>query len=105
MEFDNSSRTELSKLGEFGLIRHLTENIELQNSSSIKGVGDDAAVINPEGMQTILTTDMLVEGVHSDLSYVPLKHLGYKSVVVNLSDVYAMNAQPQQILVGIAVSS
>jgi len=105
MEFDNTSRTELSELGEFGLIRHLTRHITLQNASSVKGVGDDAAVIDNAGLQTVVTTDMLVEGVHFDLTYVPLKHLGYKSVVVNLSDIYAMNAQPQQIVVSLAVSS
>lgn len=105
MEFDNSSRTELSQLGEFGLIKHLTQHIELKHASSVKGVGDDAAVINNEGLQTIVTTDMLVEGVHFDLAYVPLKHLGYKSVVVNLSDLCAMNAQPKQITVSFAISS
>jgi thiamine-monophosphate kinase len=105
MEFDNTSRTELSELGEFGLIRHLTSNITLHNASSVKGVGDDAAVIDNAGLQTVVTTDMLVEGVHFDLTYVPLKHLGYKSVVVNLSDIYAMNAQPRQIVVSLAVSS
>src|SRR5215471_13170907 len=99
-------RTEVSELGEFGLIRHLTENIQLQNKSSKLGVGDDAAVVEFEpGMQTILTTDLLVEGIHFDLMYVPLKHLGYKSVVVNLSDVYAMNAIPRQITVSIALSN
>jgi thiamine-monophosphate kinase len=105
MEFDNSTRTELSKLGEFGLIDHLTSHIELINKETIKGVGDDAAVLNPGLKHTVVTTDMLIEGVHFDLTYVPLKHLGYKSVVVNLSDVYAMNAVPRQITVAIAVSS
>lgn len=104
---ENSSRTEISDLGEFGLIRHLTQNIELKHSSSIKGVGDDAAVINYTNTDvvTLVSTDMLVEGVHFDLTYVPLKHLGYKSVIVNLSDIYAMNGQPKQIVVSIAVSS
>lgn len=104
---ENSSRTEISDLGEFGLIRHLTQNIELNNPSSVKGVGDDAAVINYTDSDTVtlVSTDMLVEGVHFDLTYVPLKHLGYKSVIVNLSDIYAMNGQPKQILVSIAVSS
>lgn len=104
---ENSSRTEISDLGEFGLIRHLTQNIELKNPSSVKGVGDDAAVINYTDTDTVtlVSTDMLVEGVHFDLTYVPLKHLGYKSVIVNLSDIYAMNGQPKQILVSIAVSS
>jgi thiamine-monophosphate kinase len=105
MEFDNAGRTELSQLGEFGLIEHLTKNITLHHTSSVKGVGDDAAVIDNSDYQTIVSTDMLVEGVHFDLTYVPLKHLGYKSVAVNLSDIYAMNARPKQILVSIAVSS
>ena len=97
--------SELSQLGEFGLIKHLTENIVLQNKSSIKGVGDDAAVLNYKNKQTVVTTDLLVEGVHFDLLYSPLKHLGYKAVVVNISDVYAMNAHPKQITVSIAVSN
>lgn len=105
MDFDNTSRTELSELGEFGLIKHLTQFIELHNPSSVKGVGDDAAVIDNAGLQTVVSTDMLVEGVHFDLTYVPLKHLGYKSVVVNLSDIYAMNAEPRQIVVSIAISN
>ena len=93
----------LDELGEFGLIKHLTEQIELQNSSSIKGVGDDAAVIDYKDKQTVVTTDLLVEGIHFDLMYHPLKHLGYKSVIVNLSDIYAMNAKPEQITVSIAI--
>jgi thiamine-monophosphate kinase len=105
MDFENTSRTELSELGEFGLINHLTQHIELVQPSTIKGVGDDAAIIDNGNLQTVITTDMLVEGVHFDLSYVPLKHLGYKSVVVNLSDIYAMNAEPGQIVVSIAISS
>jgi thiamine-monophosphate kinase len=100
-----SERTEISILGEFGLIDHLTKNIELQNASSIVGVGDDAAVIDHFGKQTVITSDMLVEGVHFDLMYTPLKHLGYKSVVVNLSDIYAMNAIPTQIIMNIAISN
>jgi thiamine-monophosphate kinase len=100
-----NERTEISSLGEFGLIEHLTRNIELQNASSIVGVGDDAAVIDHFGRQTVISSDMLVEGVHFDLMYTPLKHLGYKSVVVNLSDIYAMNATPTQILVDIAISN
>jgi thiamine-monophosphate kinase len=99
------NRTEISSLGEFGLIEHLTKNIELQNASSIVGVGDDAAVIDHFGKQTVITSDMLVEGVHFDLMYTPLKHLGYKSVVVNLSDIYAMNATPTQIILNIAISN
>jgi len=99
------SRTEISSLGEFGLINHLTKNIELQNASSIVGVGDDAAVIDHFGKQTVITSDMLVEGVHFDLMYTPLKHLGYKSVIVNLSDIYAMNATPTQLILNIAISN
>ncbi|MFN5422856.1 MAG: thiamine-phosphate kinase [bacterium] len=99
------SRTEIKDYGEFGLIHHLTKNIELQNASSILGVGDDAAVIDHFGKQTVVTTDMLIEGVHFDLSYTPLKHLGYKSVVVNLSDIYAMNATPTQITMNIGISN
>ncbi len=100
-----SNRTEIAQLGEFGLIDHLTKNIELQNASSVLGVGDDAAVINHFGRQTVITTDLLVEGVHFDLSYTPLRHLGYKSVVVNLSDVYAMNAIPTQITLALGISN
>ena len=100
-----SERTEISSLGEFGLIEHLTRNIELQNASSVLGVGDDAAVIDHFGKQTVVTTDLLVEGVHFDLMYTPLKHLGYKSVVVNLSDIYAMNATPTQIIIGLGISN
>jgi len=105
MDFDNPLRTELSELGEFGLIKHLSQHIELNHKSTVKGVGDDAAVIHYSGEETVVSTDMLVEGVHFDLTYVPLKHLGYKSVVVNLSDIYAMNAEPRQVVVSIALSS
>jgi thiamine-monophosphate kinase len=98
-------RTEISSLGEFGLIEHLTKNIELQNASSIVGVGDDAAVIDHFGKQTVISSDMLVEGVHFDLMYTPLKHLGYKTVVSNLSDIYAMNAVPTQLILNIAISN
>ncbi len=100
-----SERTEINDLGEFGLIEHLTRNIELHNASSIVGVGDDAAVIDLLGRQVVVSTDMLVEGVHFDLMYTPLKHLGYKSVVVNLSDIYAMNATPTQVTMNIAFSN
>lgn len=100
-----NQRTEISSLGEFGLIDHLTRNIEIRNASTILGVGDDAAVIDHFGKQTVITTDLLVEGVHFDLMYTPLRHLGYKSVVVNLSDVYAMNAIPTQITLSIAFSN
>lgn len=99
------NRTEISSLGEFGLIDHLTKNIELQNASSVLGVGDDAAVIDHFGKQTVVTTDLLVEGVHFDLMYTPLKHLGYKSVIVNLSDIYAMNATPTQIVISLGISN
>jgi thiamine-monophosphate kinase len=98
-------RTEIASLGEFGLIEHLTKNIELQNASTIVGVGDDAAVIDPLGKQLVVTTDLLLEGVHFDLSYTPLKHLGYKSVVVNVSDIYAMNATPTQITLSLGISN
>ena len=101
----SESRTEISSLGEFGLIEHLTKNIELQNASSILGVGDDAAVIDHFGKQTVITSDLLVEGVHFDLVYTPLKHLGYKSVIVNLSDIYAMNAIPTQIVISLGISN
>jgi thiamine-monophosphate kinase len=100
-----SERTEISTLGEFGLIEHLTKNIEFQNASTVLGVGDDAAVLDHFGKQTVLTTDLLVEGVHFDLMYTPLRHLGYKSVVVNLSDIYAMNATPTQVILGIGISN
>lgn len=100
-----SERTEISSLGEFGLIEHLTRNIELQNASSLLGVGDDAAIIDHFGKQTVISTDLLVEGVHFDLVYTPLKHLGYKSVIVNISDIYAMNATPTQILLSLGLSN
>ena len=101
----SEQRTEVATLGEFGLIDHLTKNFEIQNASTIVTVGDDAAVIDHFGKQTVITTDLLLEGVHFDLMYTPLKHLGYKSVVVNLSDVYAMNAIPTQITVSIGISN
>jgi thiamine-monophosphate kinase len=98
-------RTEIADLGEFGLIEHLTKNAEIQNASTILGVGDDAAVIDHFGKQTVVTTDLLLEGIHFDLMYTPLKHLGYKAVVVNLSDIYAMNATPTQITLSIGISN
>jgi thiamine-monophosphate kinase len=101
----SENRTEVSSLGEFGLIDHLTKNIEIQNASTIVGVGDDAAVIDHFGKQTVITNDLLIEGVHFDLMYTPLKHLGYKSVVVNLSDIYAMNATPTQVILGLGISN
>jgi thiamine-monophosphate kinase len=104
--FENTSRMELSELGEFGLIKHLTKSVELKHKSSVKGIGDDAALIQYEpGKQTVITTDMLVEGIHFNLSYVPLRHLGYKAVAVNISDIAAMNAAARQITVSIAVSN
>lgn len=99
-----SKRTEIATLGEFGLIRHLTEKIELKNESTVKGIGDDAAVLDYKEKQVLVTTDLLLEGIHFDLMYVPLKHLGYKSAVVNFSDIYAMNGKPKQITVSIGIS-
>ena len=96
--------TEISKYGEFGLIKHLTEKIKLQNPSSLKGVGDDAAVLDYKDKQVLVTTDLLLEGVHFDLIYTPLKHLGYKAAIVNFSDIYAMNGRPKQITVSLGVS-
>ena len=95
----------ISELGEFGLINHLTKDIKIKNKSTLKGVGDDAAVLDYKNKKIVVTTDLLVEGIHFDLTYTPLKHLGYKAAVVNFSDVYAMNAQPKQITVAIALSS
>ena len=91
-----TTRTEISKLGEFGLIEHLTQNMPLKNAETLKGVGDDAAVLDYKDKQVLVTTDLLLEGVHFDLTYVPLKHLGYKSAVVNFSDIYAMNGLTDQ---------
>jgi thiamine-monophosphate kinase len=105
IEDKNQQRTPLSELGEFALIAHLTEQFEIKQSSTIKGIGDDAAVLNFKNKKIVVTTDLLVENVHFDLSYMPLKHLGYKAVIVNLSDVYAMNAKATQITVSIAVSN
>lgn len=97
-------RTEIASLGEFGLIRRLTDNIRLKNESSIVGIGDDAAVLDYAGKQVLITTDLLLEGIHFDLTYVPLKHLGYKSAVVNFSDIYAMNGMPKQLTVSLGIS-
>ncbi len=99
-----SKRTEIATLGEFGLIDHLTNKIELKNESSTKGVGDDAAVLEYKEKQVLVTTDLLLEGIHFDLMYCPLKHLGYKAAVVNFSDIYAMNGIPKQITVSVAIS-
>jgi len=104
-EDKNETRTSLSELGEFGLIKHLTQSFDIQQKSTIKGVGDDAAVLAIKDKNILVTTDLLVEGVHFDLSYMPLKHLGYKAVVVNVSDIYAMNGIATQITVSIAVSN
>ncbi|MEA4916392.1 thiamine-phosphate kinase [Proteiniphilum sp.] len=97
-------RTEIATLGEFGLIDHLTKDIKLTQESSVKGVGDDAAVVDNAGKRTLVTTDLLLEGIHFDLVYTPLKHLGYKAAVVNFSDIYAMNGNPQQITVSLGIS-
>ncbi|MGW9684707.1 thiamine-phosphate kinase [Flagellimonas sp. 2504JD1-5] len=105
LEDKSPQRTALENLGEFGLIKHLTQHFELNHESTILGIGDDAAVLDFRGKKTVVSTDLLIEGVHFDLSYMPLKHLGYKSVMVNLSDIYAMNAQATQITVSIAVSN
>lgn len=103
--FENKGKTELSELGEFGLIEHLTRQVEIVQESTIKGVGDDAAVLDFSDKQTLVSTDILLENVHFDLRYSPLKHLGYKAVQVNLSDIYAMNGQPSQITVALGISS
>ena len=100
--------TEISTLGEFGLIHHLTSDMKMQNTSTLRGVGDDCAVLNyssdpSDNRRVLITTDMLMEGIHFDLTYTPLKHLGYKAAMVNLSDVYAMNGTPRQLLVSIAM--
>ena len=105
IEDKNQQRTQLSDLGEFGLIDHLTKNFKIKHKSTIKGIGDDAAVLNFANKKIVISTDLLLEGVHFDLSYMPLKHLGYKAVIVNLSDVYAMNAKATQVTVSIAVSN
>ena len=105
--FDNTenSRISLDKIGEFKLIKHLTDNFKMHHKSTVKGVGDDAAVLDLSGKKTVITTDLLIENIHFDLGYMPLKHLGYKAIVVNLSDVYAMNAEATQVTVSIAVSN
>ena len=105
LEDKNTQKTSLAELGEFGLINHITKYFKVENSSTVKAIGDDAAVLDASERQTLVTTDLLIEGVHFDLSYMPLKHLGYKAVIVNLSDVYAMNGVAEQITVSIAVSN
>lgn len=104
-EKDFKERTDVNELGEFGLIDHVTKDIVFKNRSSLRGVGDDAAVIDNGDMMTVVSTDMLVEGIHFDMMYTPLKHLGYKAIIVNLSDIYAMNAIPKQVTVSIAISN
>ena len=105
LEDKNTQKTSLAELGEFGLIEHITKYFKIANASTVKGIGDDAAVLAASEKQTLVTTDLLIEGVHFDLSYMPLKHLGYKAVMVNLSDLYAMNGVAEQITVSIAVSN
>ena len=105
LENKDTSKTDLEQLGEFGLIRHLTQYLTIKQPSTLMGIGDDAALLQFDGKELAVTTDMLVEGVHFDLGYTPLKHLGYKSVVVNLSDIYAMGMEPAQITVSVAVSN
>lgn len=105
IEDKNQQLTQLSDLGEFALIDHLTKNLKIKHKSTVKGIGDDAAVLNFNKKKIVVTTDLLIEGVHFDLSYMPLKHLGYKAIIVNLSDVYAMNATATQVTVSVAVSN
>jgi thiamine-monophosphate kinase len=105
IEDKNPQRTSISQLGEFGLIEHLTKNFEAKQPSTLKSIGDDGAVLNFGDKKAVISTDLLIEGVHFDLSYMPLRHLGYKAVVVNLSDICAMNAKPTQITVSVAVSN
>ncbi|WP_372755293.1 thiamine-phosphate kinase [Labilibaculum sp.] len=104
MQENKAKGTDIATLGEFGLIKHLTKNIKLKHASSNVGVGDDAAVLDYQNKKTVVTTDLLLEGIHFDLMYTPLKHLGYKAIAVNVSDVYAMNACPKQVTVSIAIS-
>ncbi|WP_321319943.1 thiamine-phosphate kinase [Labilibaculum sp.] len=104
MQENKAKGTDIATLGEFGLIKHLTKNIKLKHASTNVGVGDDAAVLDYQNKKTVVTTDLLLEGIHFDLMYTPLKHLGYKAIAVNVSDVYAMNALPKQVTVSIAIS-
>lgn len=105
LEDKNQAKTDLESLGEFGLIDHLTKQFSITHNSTLKGIGDDAAVLDFKEKQAVISTDLLIEGIHFDLSYMPLKHLGYKAVMVNLSDIFAMNAKATQITVSIAVSN
>ncbi|MCP4123377.1 MAG: thiamine-phosphate kinase [Bacteroidetes bacterium] len=102
---EGQQRTEISSIGEFGLIDRITETVEIKNESTLKGIGDDAAVLNAKGISQLISTDILVEDIHFDLMYTPLTHLGYKAVTTNLSDVYAMNAFPKQIVISMAISN
>ena len=101
--FENKGCTEIEELGEFGLIDHLTRNFDIKNKSTVKAIGDDAAVLSFEGKKTLISTDLLLEGIHFDLSYTPLKHLGYKAIQVNLSDIYAMNGTATQVTFSIGL--
>src|SRR5690606_6613149 len=103
--FENSEKGDIGNLGEFGLIKHLTKSIEITQETTSKGIGDDAAVLDFSGMKTLISTDLLLEGVHFDLRYTPLRHLGYKAVQVNLSDIYAMNGMASQITLSLGISS
>ena len=103
--FDNSDRTEIGAMGEFGLIQHLSQHFEVKNSKTFKGIGDDCAVIDCGDHFGLLTTDLLLEGVHFDLSFHPLKHLGYKAISVAVSDIYAMNGMADQVVVGLGLSN
>src|SRR5699024_6197062 len=103
--FENKDKTHIEQLGEFGLIEHLTKQIKIVQKSTVKGVGDDAAVLDFTNKQVLVSTDLLLEGIHFDLRYVPLKHLGYKAVQVNLSDIYAMNGMASQVTFSIGLSS
>ncbi|HDZ04539.1 hypothetical protein LCGC14_0079450 [marine sediment metagenome] len=105
LEDKEQEKTSLEKLGEFGLIEHLTKDFKIKQESTIKAIGDDAAVLDFKNKKTVISTDLLIEGVHFDLAYMPLKHLGYKSIMVNLSDIYAMNATATQVTISIAVSN
>jgi len=105
IEDKTPQRTSISQLGEFGLIEHLTKHFEIKNKSTLKGIGDDAAVLDFGDKKVVVSTDLLIEGVHFDLAYMPLKHLGYKAVTANLSDIYAMNAKATQITVSVAVAN
>ena len=103
--FDNSDRTEIAAMGEFGLIQHLSQHFENKHAKTVKGIGDDCAVIDQGDHFSLVTTDVLLEGVHFDLSFHPLKHLGYKAISVAVSDIYAMNGMAEQVMVGLGLSN